>query len=86
MYDKSYEYDEDPEVIRAKGEADARLIEAEAKRLEARAKLHPATQIFESATDGLGEALAGIGCVVILGIIAVAIFAPSLFDKLGNGG
>lgn len=81
MADKSYEFDRDPDVIRAKGESDARLIEAEAKRLEARAKLNPVAQVVQSSLDGIGEAIAAIGCMAIIAIIVIAMFAPSLFDK-----
>lgn len=74
MSDKQYDDpDDDPEVIRAKADADARIIEA-------RAKLHPASQFIITLIDSVGNLVAGIGCLAVLAIVVIAIFAPQLFD------
>lgn len=76
MSDKKYDDpDDDPEVIIAKAEAEARIPEA-------RAKLHPASQFFLTVIESVGNLFTGIGCLVIIAIAVVAIFAPQLFDLL----
>ena len=66
--------DDDPEVIRAKAEAEARKDEAYAKVLEARAKMHPTAQLLYTFLDGVGNIFSGLGCLIaILALIAAVI-------------
>jgi hypothetical protein len=67
--------DDDPLVIKARAEARAQV-------LGARAKLHPLAQLLYTFLDGADNIFRGIGCVLILVIIVVAIFAPQLFTLL----
>lgn len=70
--------DDDPEVIRAKAEAKAKL-------LEARAKLRPVAQVLYTFLDGVGDILHDLGCLLIILIIIIGLFAPQLFKLiLGN--
>jgi hypothetical protein len=66
---------DDPAVIKAKAEARAQV-------LEARAKLHPLAQLLYTFLDGFDSIFQGIGCILILVIVVVAIFAPQLFTLL----
>lgn len=65
----------DAEETRAEGEARAKV-------LEARAKLHPAAQVVYALWDSLGNFVQGIGCLAIVAIVVIAIFAPELFGYL----
>jgi hypothetical protein len=58
--------DDRPEVIRAKAEAKAMI-------LEARSKLHPAAQVIYTFLDQIGSILGGLGCLFII-LIAVLLF------------
>lgn len=70
------EYDDDhPEVIRAKAEAKARIMEA-------RAKLNPVAQVIYALSDSVGAAIGQIGCLLIIAIIVIAVLAPQLFQLL----
>ena len=70
------EYDDNhPEVIRAKAEAKARVMEA-------RAKLNPIAQMIYALSDSIGAAIEQIGCLIIIAIIVTAVFAPQLFQFL----
>lgn len=72
----SQEYDDNhPEVIRANAEARARVMEA-------RAKLNPVAQIIYALSDSIGAAIGKIGCLLIIAIIVIALFAPQLFQML----
>ena len=74
------EYSDDhPEVIRAKAEAEARL-------LEARAKLHPAAQVTLTIIEGVGSAIATIGCFAVLALIVLAACAPTVLQRITGGG
>ena len=74
MSDKKFE-DDDPEVIAAKAKAKAMV-------LEARSKLHPIAQIFLTILDEIGSILSGIGCLLIILIAFLAIFAPQILTSL----
>ncbi len=71
-------YDDHPEVIKAKGEAKAKI-------LEARAKLHPVAQAIYALWDSVGNLVGEIGCLIIIAIIVIAVFAPQLFQFLFGG-
>ncbi len=74
MASRKYEDpDDDPEVIQARAESRAKI-------LEARSKLHPVSQFVYTLIDSLGDFLGNIGCLVIFAIVVIAIFAPQLFD------
>ena len=74
-----HQYDDDhPEVIRAKAEARARIMEA-------RAKLNPIAQIIYALSDSVGAAIGQIGCLLIIAIIVIALLAPQLFQFLFGG-
>ena len=73
MSDK-YE-DNDPAVIAAKAEAHAKV-------LEARSKLHPIAQIVYTILDETGTILSGLGCLFIIFILVLAIFAPHILTSL----
>ena len=67
--------DNHPEVIKAKAEAEARL-------LEARSKLHPAAQVVYTLTEGFGQ----IVLIILLAIIFLAVCAPTALTRItGNG-
>ncbi len=66
MYD-----DNDPEVIAAEAEAKKKV-------LEARSKLHPAAQTAYAFLDVLPK----LGCLFIIFIAVIAIFAPQLFSYI----
>lgn len=69
-------YDDDhPEVIKAKAEAKARVMEA-------RAKLHPVAQAIYALRDSFSDMIGQIGCFLIILIIVVAIFAPQIINAL----
>lgn len=67
--------DNNPEVIKAKAEAKQKI-------LEARAQLHPAAQIIYTLFDSVGSMIETIGCLLILIIIALALFAPAVLPNL----
>jgi hypothetical protein len=70
------DYDDDhPEVIKAKAEAKARVMEA-------RAKLHPAAQAIYALWDSFSDLIGQIGCLLIILIIVLAIFAPQIINSL----
>ncbi len=72
----SAEYNSDhPEVIKAKAEAEARL-------LEARAKLSPAGQVADSLVSGIMSALSTCGCLLLIAVLILAFFAPIVLQKL----
>lgn len=84
QYEREYEPDYDPEVIRATGEADARRIEAEgiskaktqealAKVIEARARLNWLTQALMVVRDILNDMWG-----LILIIVLLIIFFPQI--------
>jgi len=73
------QYDDDhPDVIRAKAEAKSRVTEA-------RAKLNPIAQMIYALSDSIGAAIGQIGCLIIIAIIVIAVFAPQLFQLLFGG-
>ncbi len=83
-----YEYDDEdnrPEVIAAKAEAEAKTMLARAEVIKARATLHPLAQLFHTALDSLSDFLTNVGCFVVLAVIALAIFAPSVIQWLIGG-
>ncbi len=86
MSDYDYEDEENrPEVIEAKGRAEAMEHEAYAKVLEARAKLHWTSQLLHTLLDGLGNIISRMGCLFILLVIvagAVLFFNPALVQSL----
>jgi hypothetical protein len=73
MYDNDH-----PDTIRAKAEA-KKVV------LEARAQLHPVAQAVYAFWDSLGNFIDNIGCLILLIIVVVALFAPQLFDYLFGG-
>lgn len=84
----NYQYDDEdnrPEVIAAKAEAEAKELLARAEVIKARAMLHPAAQLLYTALDSLSDFLTNVGCFVVLAVIALAIFAPSVIQWLIGG-
>lgn len=69
--------DDHPDVIRAKAEAEARLIEA-------RAQLHPAVQVAYTVVGGVGNFIVNLGCLLILLLVVVAVCAPTLLNRIGG--
>lgn len=63
--------DDRPDVIRAKADAKAQI-------LEARAKLHPVAQVLYTILDQIGSMLGGLGCLFIILIVVLLIFGVDI--------
>lgn len=75
----SEEYSSDhPEVIRAKAEAEERI-------LKARAELHPAAQVVYAVFDKIPGFVESLGCMIIILVIILAIFAPIALERIFGG-
>ena len=67
--------DDRPDVIRAKAEAKAKIIEA-------RSKLHPAAQVLYTLLDQIGLILGSLGCLFIILIVVLLFFGVDSVDIL----
>ncbi len=71
-------HDEDnPEVIRAKAEAKARI-------LEARAKLHPVSQAIYTIMDQFNSTLKSLGCLIIILVGVLLFFGVDIIKLVGQ--
>lgn len=71
-----YTFDDDrPEVIAAKAEAKKKV-------LEARSKMHPTSQFILTLFDGLGDIIGRIGCLVVIILVILVIFAPNILTLI----
>lgn len=74
MADQQYD-DDHPEVIAAKAEARKKI-------LEGRAKLSPTAQTIYAISDSITGLIESIGCLIIIAIIVIALFAPKILPML----